>query len=138
MKQFKSNSLFVILFITFNLIMSSATNVYAYDEKGVYFVTGNQSCGQFTEDIKKGDAWVNMYDAYLQGFIASINATVPGKANFFEGTDEASRFQFVTKYCQENPLSSVIAGITELVKKVTGKSLQHLMPQPVQKPKPLK
>ncbi|TCV85887.1 hypothetical protein [Sulfurirhabdus autotrophica] len=131
----KQNRLLSILLVVFGLIMSSATNVFAYDEHGKFLAWGDGSCGQLTEELKTGQGAATVNKMYIQGFVAGINASVPGNVDFFAGSDMDSRFNFVAKYCEENPLSYVIGGLAEMVRKITGKDMQHLAPQPFQKPK---
>lgn len=116
------------LLLVFGLNMTTMNSVLAHDEKGSFFSQMGASCGQLTEDLKKGEPMETMYKMYLDGFIDSINATIPGNFNFFSGTDRVSRFKFVVKYCEENPLSAMYGGINELVKKITKKDLQQLVP----------
>ncbi len=89
---------------------------HARDEGGiaVVFTDGNQSCGQMTEDVVKYSCSKAIYSAYIDGYLSAINLLSLGKANFFEGTDSISRYKFVLKYCQENPLDKVITGIDKL------------------------
>lgn len=69
-----------------SLILSSSA--HAYDKDGrVMFWGASGSCGQFTEILKGCNVNVAVQKMYLQGFVSGINATVPGKADFFAGTD---------------------------------------------------
>lgn len=123
------------LLVIFGLSMNSVNNVWAYDDQGAAVFWGDDSCGQLSENIKKGQAWEVMYEAYVQGFVTGINASVPGKDDFFAGTDSASRFKFVTKYCDEHPLERVASALSAMVKAITGKNMQHLAPQQVKNSK---
>ena len=103
---------------------------YAYDKDGIFSAWGSGSCGQLIKELKLGQVAETVNEMYVQGFVAGINATIPGKADFFAGTDSASRFRFVVKYCEENPLSSITGALAEMVKKITGEDMQNLAPKP--------
>lgn len=98
----------------------------AYDQQGKVFVAGTTSCGQMTDDLKKNEINSVAYENFLQGFVTGINISIPGKANFFEGTDSISRFKFVAKFCEENPLSSTANAYHAMVKKITGRDVRDL------------
>lgn len=106
-----------VLGITTALVVSQAT---AYDQEGRVFFSGTSTCGQMTEDLRKNDSYAVVYESFLQGFTTAINMVTPGKVDFFEGTDSISRFKFVVKFCEENPLSPIMNAYNELVKKITG------------------
>jgi len=82
-----------------------------------------------TDDIHRiGSGQETVYENYIIGFIDGINMSTYGKSNFFEATDPTARYQFVKKYCEENPLSPMVMGIAEMVHKVTGINLLRLTP----------
>lgn len=94
-----------------------ASAVAARDQNGIgaTFSYGSKSCGAMTDDVKKTIDGENVYIAYVEGYLTAINVLSLGKANFFDGTESISRFKFVLKYCEDNPLDLVIAAINKLV-----------------------
>lgn len=104
-----------VVFLLFILFSSSIA--YARDENGKVFIfsAGSHSCGQMTEDVAKTIDGKAVYTAYIDGYLSAVNAISLGKENFFEDTDSISRYKFVLKYCEENPLDKVIEGINNLI-----------------------
>jgi hypothetical protein len=95
------------------------TRAEAYDENGysVGFGVGVSTCAKMTDDVARAQ-WVRQaYEQYIDGFLSAINESLPGKDNFFLGTDQAARYKFVLQYCEANPLDLVIVAINKLVKR---------------------
>jgi hypothetical protein len=85
------------------------------DGKSMVFSLGSGLCGKMTEDVKKTRHGEAAYRAYIDGYLTAVNLFSPGKSDFFEGTDSISRYKFVLKHCEENPLDLVLTAINELV-----------------------
>lgn len=115
---------YLIMLATF---FSVTLNAEAKDANGFSMIWGTETCGQMIQDSQDINQ-ANVDRMYLQGVSAGINAAVPGKADFFENTDIESRYQFVLKYCKDNPLKNMWNGIDELVKELTGKTTVQLVP----------
>ena len=79
------------------------------------FEPWRQLCGRMTEEVKETIDGKNTYIGYIDGYLSGFNLLTPGKANFFEGTDPTSRYKFVLKYCEENPLDAVATAIHKLI-----------------------
>lgn len=89
------------------------------------------SCGEMTQNIKTfGEAQEAQYTKYLNGIVVGINIGVAGKADFFEGADVTSRYLFVKKYCEENPLDYLPQAVIAMVIKITGKAPSQLAVSP--------
>lgn len=115
---------YLIMLATF---LSVTLNAEAKDANGISMIWGAETCGQMVQDSQDTNQ-ATVDKMYLQGVSAGINAAVPGKADFFENTDIESRYQFVLKYCKDNPLKNMWNGIDELVKELTGKTTGQLVP----------
>jgi hypothetical protein len=103
----------------------------AYDPVNGTYITSTVSCGIMTEAIKtSGESAERVYSNYISGFTNGINASVSGKLDFFDGTDDHSRYLFVLKYCEDNPLDKMSEGIQKMIIKVTGKSSTQVAVQP--------
>ena len=106
----------VILTISLNV-----HHAFAYDgnySSTDYGIAGN-SCGKMTEEIKNN---ASFYEVYFDGYVSAINDTVYGDIDFFKNTDSISRYKFILKYCEDNPLKSVAEGINQMVLNITGKN----------------
>ena len=109
---------------------------WAFDANRTSIVT-SINCGEMTQNLKgQGKSAENQYSAYIQGVIEGINASAAGKADFFEGTDATSRYLFVKKYCEDNPLDSMFKGVNAMVIKITGKNIIDLAAPPSTTPCP--
>lgn len=87
---------------------------------------GSSSCAKMTTDIDKFPQGAEVYRAFIDGFTAAINAAVPGKSDFLEGSDSESRYKFVLKHCENNPVDTVYQAIDALYVKVTGSKIADL------------
>lgn len=90
----------------------------AYDENNhnlMILSGGSDSCGKMTNDAEFTSDGAAVYSSFIEGYLTAVNLYTPGKLDFFSGTDRISRYKFVLKYCQENPLSTVFAGILKIV-----------------------
>ena len=105
---------FVILIVVFAFLYGNAV---ARDQYGRHtiFNHGVKLCGRMTEEVKATVDGKNTYIGYIDGYLSGFNLLTPGKANFFEGTDVISRYKFVLKYCEENPLDMVATAIHKLI-----------------------
>ena len=103
----------------FSIIWFSVSVCSARDANGLAAISGIGvvSCGKMTEDIKMYPNYADLlYQNYIDGFLSGYNLGAPGKADFVEGSDFISRYKFVFKYCEDNPLRNVSAGIIKLIK----------------------
>ena len=114
------------LLATLMLLSVLVQTSYARDAAGRFVVHGVGSCGEMINDsLSQNQAAVDK--TYLQGVVAGINSAILGRQDYFAGTDMESRYQFVLKYCKDNPLGNQWQGILELVKKLNnGKDIVAL------------
>lgn len=114
------------LLATLMLLSVLVQTSYARDAAGGFFIPGTGSCGEIINDsLSENNAAVDKM--YLQGVAAGINSAILGRQDYFAGTDMESRYQFVLKYCKDNPLENMWNGIVEMVKKLNnGKNIEEL------------
>ena len=104
------------LILCMAITLCLVSNALTRDLQNRVFLSGlgNHSCGQMTEDVKKILDADSLYEEYIDGFLNAVNLYAIGKMNFFEGTDSTSRYKFVLKYCEENPLDRVLCGLSHV------------------------
>lgn len=119
----KSNKLLVNCLLVAGLALGgTAGQAWAYDPATRGTFLRSTSCGEMTQDIKNyGVSQETAYQNYVSGITDGINLSVAGKSDFFESTDGTSRYLFVKKYCEENPLDLFINAVGKMVLKITGK-----------------
>lgn len=135
MKRTSSKPLFNSLLV-FGLALGLASGqARAYNPVTDQLVVRTDSCGQFNENLQKGaDTYKFSIEWYINGITDGINIAAVGKANYFEGTDLTSQFQFVKKYCEENPLDPMSKAIGAMIYKITGKDPTKLSTSPAPAP----
>lgn len=99
------------IFFTFACFAKDTDNV------GLVYGVANETCGKMTDDVEKHDIAKQAYISYIDGYLSSYNMHVTGSSDFFEGTDSLSRYKFVLKYCENNPLDKVLIGIHQIILK---------------------
>jgi len=102
------------------LVLSFAITspVIAADKDDRYLAQGSRSCGQWIE-FRKEDGWQALVvEAWIAGYITAYNYQTPDVLNILGNTDITSVFLWTDKYCQENPLSRLHAGMDVLTKEL--------------------
>jgi len=100
----------IVLVLSFTF----TTPAIAADKDDRYISQGSRSCGQWVE-LRKEDGWDNLVvESWIAGYITAFNIQTPDVFNILGNTDIASVFLWMDKYCPENPLSSVTAGMRAL------------------------
>ena len=114
--------LLATLMLLFVLVQTS----YARDAAGIYVSHGMGMCGKMISN-SLSENMATSEKIYLQGVVTGINRAILGRQDYFAGTDIESRYQFVLKYCKDNPLGYMWEGIEEMVKKLNnGKNIEEL------------
>ena len=113
--------------LTFSWSIANAGDADKFSKMGG---VGIRSCAQMTTDVIKHPQGAEVYTSFIDGFAAAINAAVPGKADYLEGTDGSSWYKFVLKYCENNPVDKVYKAIDALYVKVAGSSITDLAKPP--------
>ena len=106
----------ILIAISFSL----SPNTQARDKSSA-MVTGygNQLCSTMTEDVKNSSA-DGYYKEYINGVGSGVNLAVFGKPDYLEGLDTTAKYKFVLKYCEDNPIDTVIKAISKLYERVNG------------------
>jgi len=100
----------IVLVLSFTF----AAPVTAADKDGLFSVQGNRSCGLWVKDRKESD-WEDIADrSWIVGYITAYNSQTPDVFDILNKTDTQSVFLWMDKYCQENPLSSLVKGMEQL------------------------
>jgi hypothetical protein len=74
---------------------------------------GTTSCGKFVEDIKQPNGWV-IYSSWLNGYLTAVNIyddsspQSEGRKDVQQKHEPESLILWIAKYCQDNPLSTVM------------------------------
>lgn len=93
--------------------------VSARDGKGAahYYSLAGESCAKMVEDVSKYKEAEVGYKMYLDGFATGYNLGRGGKEDFWGKTDNLSRYKFLYKYCENNPLDLVAEAINKIILK---------------------
>ena len=76
---------------------------------------GLRSCGKWTTEHKRGDWEALVQDAWIGGFLSGYNVYSRQNGNIAEGTDFAGMLQWVSRYCEANPLDTIADAAMKLV-----------------------
>lgn len=103
-------------FVLIAAVLTWASGAAAHDSTlaSMVMAPGNSTCGTFLKDVEGSKVSKVMYVSYIEGYISAINMRVPGRADFFEHTDQEARYRFVYEHCRNNPLDMFINGIERL------------------------
>lgn len=130
MRTTSRNLLVKCLLVTGLALSGASANARDADEVYVVSGVGSNSCAKMTTDVSKYSEASKAYASYIDGFFTAINTAVRGKENYLEGTDGESRYKFVLKYCENNPVDNVIQAIHALYVKVAGSRPEDLAKPP--------
>lgn len=74
---------------------------------------GTTSCGKFVQDVKQPNGWI-IYSSWLNGYLTAVNIyddsspQTEGRKDVRQKHDPESLILWIGKYCQDNPLSTVM------------------------------
>ncbi|MDX1486075.1 MAG: hypothetical protein R3229_16510 [Alphaproteobacteria bacterium] len=112
------------------VLLTLGGTAWAFDSKGQYVGRFNYSCPQVLElygrsELQKDGAGVtfnrrfSVIIGWMAGYMSRVNATVRGKAEFFEHmADEAA---WIAQWCEANQKSDLMDAMEALVKERTSK-----------------
>lgn len=95
-----------VYILIIGLLSASAANASGYT---VYGITGT-SCGKYILNISTISDAATAYDWWFSGFLTGSNMS-KNRATF---TDNAANNAWIKKYCEENPLSSLMEAAIKL------------------------
>jgi len=105
----------IVLVLSFTFTLPTM----AVDKEGQYISIDDYSCGQWVEDSKKEGGWgETVLRNWIKGFITAYNLQTPDVYNILGSTDMKSIYLWMNKYCHENPLGTLVAGMSKLTKEL--------------------
>jgi len=100
----------IVLVLSFTF----AAPATAADKDGNYVLIGRISCGDWVKDRKEESWALTANSSWLSGYITAYNIRTPDVYNILGSTDMESVRLWMDKYCQENPLSKLVDGMSVL------------------------
>ena len=72
---------------------------------------GNISCGKYLSDLDEKKVLSVVNASWMSGYMSGLNLGLNSdeKGDYLEGTDANAIWAAVTKYCNDNPLSTLAA-----------------------------
>ena len=99
----------IISFISINCLARNSENSYTARGGGI------DSCGEMSANIQNNEFNTEVYKSYLAGFVIGYNLGRMGKVDFFEDENLSSMYNYVMKYCEDNPSEILVRVIEELI-----------------------
>lgn len=97
------------------LILLAANSALAI----TYTQVGHNSCREWARERKNKTS--TLQQTWLSGYLSGLDSTGYGE-DFLKGSDDASIFRWMDKYCKANPARKLDAGVFRLVKELKSRT----------------
>ena len=84
-----------------------------------YTQVGHNSCREWTKERKNKTN--SLQQTWLSGYVSGLDSTGYGDG-FLKGSDDASIFRWMDKYCKAHPRDKLDNGVYKLVKELKSKT----------------
>lgn len=88
----------------------------------VYSYPGNDTCGDWTENRRRGDGRTQALEGWVLGFVTGYNMYEDPKGNVAPSVSATALLAWVDQYCAANPLDSLTTAGVKLVSELRSRS----------------
>ena len=109
---------------TFLLTIGFAVPGKAVDGKGLYQTLHYISCAAYIQD-RKDLISTGVDQVYISGWLSAYNYLTPNTYDILPESNISMAVQWLDKFCAENPLKSIEAGLLQLTDELYPKRIQN-------------